>query len=340
MRNRNIQRLLTLRESRAANRVFRAVAIVGGLAAMGGIAWIAKESNVEVRSTKAAGLFIVAGVFLTVMPLVGAARWWRILGMLGERQHSYGTLLRALLVSRFVGTFTSSIGADIMGRFALTSRSSGSRRALIGSLATDRGFDALYAAAVIPAAVVVITGLPHSLALAALALGMVLPLGIIPLLGRTRLSARLEERFLPPSTSSARGVRSLWLLTVARSASFALAAYAVAQAFALPIGVFEMLAVAPIIQLTVIVSVTPGGLGINEAGWIGVLTAMGMAADEAAGFAVAYRIVQVATFGIGAVAATALTAWSARMDQNDAPSTAPEGPIKARLAAVVGDDAE
>ena len=113
-----------------------------------------------------------------------------------------------------------------------------------------------------------------------------------------------------------------------------------AQAFALPIGVFEMLAVAPIIQLTVIISVTPGGLGINEAGWIGVLTAMGMAADEAAGFAVAYRIVQVATFGIGAVAATALTAWSARMDQNDAPSTASEGPIKARLAAVVGDDAE
>ncbi len=119
-----------------------------------------------------------------------------------------------------------------------------------------------------------------------------------------------------------------------------LAAYAVAQAFNLPISVFEMLAVAPIIQLTVLVSFTPGGLGINEAGWIGVLTATGMAADEAAGFAVAYRIVQVATFGAGAVVTTAWSAWSARADQGNARSTSREGLIKTRLTALVGDDPE
>jgi uncharacterized membrane protein YbhN (UPF0104 family) len=335
-----VERLLALRESPAASRAFRAVMIVGGLAAMGGIVWVAKESNVEVRGREAAGLFIVAGLFLTVMPLVGAARWAQILRMLGERQLRYGALLRALLLARFAGTFTSSIGADIVGRFALASRSISSRRVLLGSLACDRGFDAVYAAALIPAAVLVITGLSHSLAVAALAVGMVAPLALIPLAGRTRLASRVEKRFLTLSTSSAREVRSLWLLTVVRSVSFALAAYAVAQAFNLPISVFEMLAVAPIIQLTVIVSFTPGGLGINEAGWIGVLTAMGMAPDEAAGFAVAYRIVQVATFGAGAVVTTAWSAWSARADQGNARSTAREGLIKTRLTALVGDDPE
>ncbi len=93
-------------------------------------------------------------------------------------------------------------------------------------------------------------------------------------------------------------------------------------------------------QLTVIVAITPGGLGINEAGWIGVLTAMGLGAEEAASYAVAFRVVQVVTFGAGAVATMALGAWQTRLERVSTALPAPESRVKTQLAAAVGDEAE
>ncbi len=66
--------------------------------------------------------------------------------------------------------------------------------------------------------------------------------------------------------------------------------YYMAQAVGMQADWLLFLAAYPFVQLSLVAAVTPGGLGLFELGWLGLLTLGGVAEDEALTFVVAQRV--------------------------------------------------
>jgi hypothetical protein len=61
------------------------------------------------------------------------------------------------------------------------------------------------------------------------------------------------------------------------------------EAFDLGISPWVIFAIWPVVQLTVVSGVTPGGLGIVDLGWLGLLVAAGIGTAEASTFVIIQR---------------------------------------------------
>jgi hypothetical protein len=78
-------------------------------------------------------------------------------------------------------------------------------------------------------------------------------------------------------------------LTLLRSALLTSQFILLAEAFDLGISPWVFFAVWPMAQLTLVLGVTPGGLGIVDLGWLGLLTAGGIGTTEASTFVIVQR---------------------------------------------------
>lgn len=65
--------------------------------------------------------------------------------------------------------------------------------------------------------------------------------------------------------------------------------FVISQALDLPTSVWLLAAAFPITQLSLIVAIAPGGLGIFDLGWLGLLRLGGMASEDALTFVIAQR---------------------------------------------------
>jgi uncharacterized membrane protein YbhN (UPF0104 family) len=74
----------------------------------------------------------------------------------------------------------------------------------------------------------------------------------------------------------------------------------------IPISPSLILLGTPIGQLTYLFAFTPGGLGIFEAGWIGILKLANVKTDYAMAFVVGQRVLTVITIGILALLSQAV----------------------------------
>ena len=110
------------------------------------------------------------------------------------------------------------------------------------------------------------------------------PLGRVP-----RFGARLQARFLEGADlfPTPRPALLLLLLTFVINGLLALRFYAIGLALLLPAGWPVFLAAFPMTQLSLVVALAPGGLGVFELGWVGLLRLAGI--GEATTFAVAQR---------------------------------------------------
>ncbi len=97
-----------------------------------------------------------------------------------------------------------------------------------------------------------------------------------------------EETAVILFPSPVRSVQSWWL-TLLLSLLLALTAYFIGQAISMTAGLAIFLAVFPIAQLSLIIAIAPGGLGIFDLGWIGLLLLTGVPDAEVRAFVIAQR---------------------------------------------------
>lgn len=265
---------------------------------------------------------------MRIEPLIGAVlatigitvtisiRWGMLANALGGRRvaawHQY---YGAYLLSRTAGFFIPKDIADIGGRslWLTKKRDMSAARATI-SVLSDRLLD------LIIMAVFLLGCLPYWLGWAsevqALILMIVLGLGsalVVPRLGtflqKLRLSSQLNESSeyrerlglseIRTALSSALGDHvvlsyRLYLLSLVKFGLTALRFGLFAEVLNLPISLSLILLAMPIGQLSYLLAFTPGGLGIYEAGWYGLLVQGGVLASNAMIFVVGQRILTFA----------------------------------------------
>ena len=87
-------------------------------------------------------------------------------------------------------------------------------------------------------------------------------------------------------------------LSLARYLAVLVQFWAVAAGLGIDLDALQIAAATPIGQLAGMVGVTPGALGIQEAGWLGALAWVGVEAPAIAVFVLGQRLVLTASFGL------------------------------------------
>jgi len=95
----------------------------------------------------------------------------------------------------------------------------------------------------------------------------------------------------------------IWSLTLLRSVLLPLQFVMIAEAFDLGISPWVIFAVWPVAQVTLVTGLTPGGLGIVDLGWLGLLVAAGIGTAEASTFVIVQRAGLTLAFLLFAAAA-------------------------------------
>jgi hypothetical protein len=292
-------------------------AVATPLAVLLTIATLAAAANVSADisgelTPSDAALIGISVAALTAMPIAGALRWLLLLPRAARHQITFAAAFSALLVTRFIGLFTSAVLADMAGRFAAFASHDRGRGAIATSLVADRGLDFLFAICLIPASILTFAGAGSGWVAVAVAAAAAVPAVFF---GFARGVLR-TDRF---------GVRP-WALTVLRNGLLALSCYSVAVVLSVPLSFSELWAITALSQLTIVVAFTPGAWGVLEAGWVGMLAALDISTDDALEFALSVRVVQVLTFAGGAAVAVGVGALRARrIRQAPAPTTAQSG---------------
>jgi uncharacterized membrane protein YbhN (UPF0104 family) len=239
-----------------------------------------------------------------------AIRWGILLNAVaGRRVARYRDYFHYFVVARLLGLFLPKDVTDIGGRALYVQRLHRARLAEAGlSLLFDRGLDLLVAGASLAAT------LPHWLGLVDESTGLgllgatLLAVALTLLLTHRAWSAiglrwveavrRLVARWrrhpapepLPRDVLPGAVLALALLVSLAKFALSALRVWLVLWALGLHLPLEVTLLANPIGQASYALAVTPGGLGIFEAGWFGILVTVGLTAAAASALVVAQRL--------------------------------------------------
>jgi uncharacterized membrane protein YbhN (UPF0104 family) len=250
----------------------------------------------------------------TLASLVTAARWKLITEAMGGTRLPFAIYLHALVMTRFVGQFVPMLAVDLVGR-GMALRSRGSERGLghaVAQALVERLLDA-----VLPAVILIwafaTPGFDHPAAwrgLAVFAAGfVVVSTPLLAPVARMALHvlAWLRTRMGRPSEPEPLAVAPFTALQAALLGLLRYAAVVVqftgwAAAAGVLVAAAPMTAATAVAQLAGLIGITPGALGIQEAGWTGALHATHAAGalDGAAIalFLLATRVGSIAGFGV------------------------------------------
>lgn len=290
--------------------------LAAGLLTFGAIVWylIPSWSELTVRVDLALPFLAIGLAGAAAAHVAVAARWKLLAESMGGNPLSLWAYLHSLLVTRFLGQFVSSLAMDLVGR-GVALRSVGSRRG-VGHATTlvvlERIFDVIIPLILVGWALAVRSPLLEPYAVPLLVAGATLFVvlatpGLAPL---ARVAMAIYARLAHAPTAGL-----LVDVTPAVSAKVALLGVArfgaVLVQFAgigAGIGVFlpwtAWTASTPIAQLTALVGVTPGGLGVVEAGWWAGLAWVGVERSTIGLFLLAQRTALIAFLG-----SLALLSW-------------------------------
>jgi uncharacterized protein (TIRG00374 family) len=252
----------------------------------------------------------------TLASFVTAARWRLLAEVMGGTKLPFSTYFHSLVWTRVLGQLPllPTVAVDLVGRgWAL--RSAGSKRGL-GHAATqvvlERMFDGMLPIVLLVWALAVRREwLPFApgVSLGLFCAGFLLV--AIPLLrpgvrvalrvylwlklrvSRRRLEqieADAEAELAETPAVDARLATRVALLSLARYATVVLQFWGIAGAIGLTIAWDDMTAATSLAQLAGLLSVTPGGLGILEAGWAGGLGWVGLDSEPISLFVLAQRL--------------------------------------------------
>jgi uncharacterized protein (TIRG00374 family) len=285
--------------------------------------WDALRASV-VFDWRYAGLGLLGS---TIASFVTAARWRLLAEVMGGTKLAFSNYFFALVYTRVAGQFLPTVLVDLVGR-GMALQSAGSKRSL-GHAATqlvlERMFDGVLPGVMLLWAVAVSREwLPISPA-ASLALfcGVFLLLAIpllrpsvhvalrvylwvrvrIPWRRSAQIEAEAETELAETPAVDAKLATKVAALSLARYATVMLQCWGIAGAVGLLIPWDHMTAAASITQLAGFVGITPGGLGIVEAGWAGGLAWIGITDPEQVSLCVlAQRFGFIAFFSILTIA--------------------------------------
>jgi uncharacterized membrane protein YbhN (UPF0104 family) len=260
-----------------------------------------------------------------VASVVTSARWQRMAeDAMGGTRLPWLVYFHALVLTRVLGQVSSTLVMDLVGR-GVALRSAGSQRGLghsVTQAVLERIFDLVLPLLMLAWALAVWRGASPTAALlgfcgvclgfAGLAVVLLAPLtrlalGLLETL-RTWFAARARrpapEPAPPVPPVPRRLALSVGLLSLARYLAVLLQFWAVAAAVGLDLDALRIAVATPVGQLAGMIGVTPGALGIQEAGWLGGLRWVGLDAPGIAVFVLCQRLIVTANF-----AALALLSW-------------------------------
>ena len=268
----------------------------------------------EIRATVSLDYryFFVALAGTGTATAVGAQRWRLLAELMGGARLPYAYYYHYLALTRFIGQFTSVAAMDAVGRGVALSAASkeGPRMGQhIGALLVERLLDLLLPLATFAWAIASVKGwLAVSPWVSLAVLAVVFLAAAIPFLDpATRAVAalfgwvqRLRKRSssvvplpAPPSLAAKIG-----LLSLARYACVILQFWATGALAGLSLDALTIAYATPVSQLTAFVGVTPGGIGIQDAGWAGALSWLGISGSVIAAYILVTRVAVVCIFAV------------------------------------------
>jgi len=306
------------------SRTGQALRLLAGAALLAALIWYLVPSwselttNVDV-SIPQLGLGLLAAAIVHV---VVAARWQLLAESTGGTRLSLWAYLHSLLVTRFLGQFVSSLAMDLVGR-GVALRAVGSERG-VGHTTTlvvlERIFDLVIPAALLGWVIAVrqldateyaglmIAG--GSVLFLALATPGLRPLARLALSVYGRLK-RGQGGDIPLEITTGVSFK-VALLSLVRFAAVIVQFRGIGAGIGLVLGWFDWTAATPVAQLTALVGVTPGGLGVVEVGWWAGLAWVGVERTVIGAFLLAQRTALIGFLGILALASWPLARGATR----------------------------
>jgi len=264
-----------------------------------------------------------AALALAVTALGNAAvayRWKLLSEHRGDITLPFTNYFRVIMVTRLLGQFSSNLLMEVVGRstglrWQGDSRSLGRR---LSTLLLERGLDVLLLCLMLGWALSVYGASP--------AIALLAFLGIcaasVPLSGPflrlsqhllgvggsfyLRLRGQRADVSLHDPRLSPALVQKIALLGVLRYVLVAAQYRAMGATVGVVLPPFFIGAATPVAQLSTVIALTPGSLGIQEAGWAGALSFLGLDEASTALFVVGQRLVLIASFALVAALAEAL----------------------------------
>jgi uncharacterized protein (TIRG00374 family) len=320
---------------------YRLVWLAVGGALFLGLVWYGGTSDLS-RVLEADPIWLVGAFVSTILITVFWARRW---GLLTNRLSGLSTVsswwyYHCLILSRAVSLFVpESIGA--FGTGTLSLRFSGGVPMTIGlySLVLDRLFDLITALTLAVPATLFVLGIwpaipSYALYVSILGLSWVIlevkhqiittrllksyswlvTFGAgIPVIGSRFQPLEIREEELE-SLLTAQDARKLYFSNLGKLLFVVLRWYLLAMAFRLPVSFAWILFGSSVVQISRIFSVTPGSLGVLEAGWYAVLSLGGFDGPLIIAFLIGQRVL-ISTFVLILAAVTQLVTvlWHSRL---------------------------
>lgn len=247
--------------------------------------------------------------------LVTAARWKLLSETMGASRLPYGVYFHTLALTRVIGQFLPTVLVDVLGRgAALKAAGSKSRLGqLITPVVLERLLDLLLPLTLLGWAVAVNLRpdplLPPWPSLVAL-LVVLVALGI-PLLGPMvavalrlygwlrRLRKRDRSLAMPqtPSVSAPLAARIV-VFSVLRYTGILFQYWGAGAGLGVLLAPLVLVSAAPLAQLAGLVGITPGGLGVQEGGWVAALAQLGQDKASIVVFMAGTRLMMSVNFGL------------------------------------------
>ena len=308
---------------RRRRRILSVLQLLVGVALLVGVlTWLAPNWDELVARVELDLRWALVGLLgTTLASIVTAARWKLLAEVMGGTRLPFFTYFYGIVVTRFIGQFTSMGAMDLVGR-GIVLRSAGSERGLghaAMQVIPERSLDAVLPVVLIGWALAVQFELLPIDPLASLLLACVLFFALaIPLLRPgIRITLwlylwlrRQVDRFRGrPIDESARAdiepaVVDLSLsakvagFSLLRIATVALQFWGIAFAVGIDLSWQQLVSATAVAQLTGLIGITPGGLGVLEAGWAFGLGWVGVDAIAISIFVLAQRMGVILFFGL------------------------------------------
>jgi len=309
-----------------------------GIVLFGGVLYYAGPGAWQRVLVADIGYLFIAFMACVLLTASSATRWGLITNAVArKRVCSYLHYFYYFVIGRVSGLFVSrSLGDFAVRPLALRAANPLSTRRMIYALFLDKLFDLLVLGALlIPSILYILRWLPLS-GYVLLAFFVFLGLSLFwwrydkflkAILGwvsqnRPRLSPRNEKigqwlDFLAKGENwvSSGVVMRAYLITLIRFVLLTLQFYLVSVALRLPFSFWEFWGAIPLVQLGLLVAITPGALGILDIGWLGVLTLLGGAEADCNSFVVGQRVF---VFVFTVVMGLATSLWMLLLSNNSA----------------------
>lgn len=278
----------------------------------------------EARPAPAAMVFVLSALLV----LVSAWKWRLVLRALGPgAAYNIADLFRVFNLGVALGIVVSQDVGMATSRITYLSRNEkmGVRQASF-SVFLDRWFDLVALAVVTPASGLFLMDLmstTYSVAFMLVSFTLLLAASLVwPTAATSLFTAGFEiitsfiRRFVQrwkaigqvTSAESAEAIsrtQLIYILTLSlvRILIVGVRAWLVMIALGMDLSLVDTLLLVPVVQLTLLISFTPGGLGFYDAGWYGILLAMGISQGDA----LLFILVQRALITVSILLTVALT---------------------------------